>query len=336
MSPKATNYKANSVIFFQGDQSERVFILKGGKVLLKSNDIETNEEIKEMIQTGEFFGVKSSLGKYPRDETALVLQDADVLVFTVAEFEQLVLANTRIIMKMLRVFSNQLRRIHNKVQNVVQKGDITNPETGLYKIGEYYYNNRQYRQASYAFSRYLTYYPSGVHASQANMKLQDSEQNAISGRPAGSGRGASASISQDLSRDPNTSGEVAPSSGAYYEAVGLLSQEKYVEAYKIFQKIVSTGSDPENVAKSEFEMGRCMVMLKKFDDAIRHFTGLIQKYPKHPDLKEALFYIGKAYEGKQDITWAKSFYEKILNMADEDEPVAMKTRKALRALEGGQ
>ena len=100
MSPKAVQYKTNSIIYFKGDLNEKVFILKGGKVNLVSNDIETGQEIHDMIQTGEFFGVKSALGKYPREETAVVLQDASVIAFTVPEFEQLVLQNTRIIMKM--------------------------------------------------------------------------------------------------------------------------------------------------------------------------------------------------------------------------------------------
>ena len=59
MSPKAANYKANSIVYFRGDVNERVFILKGGRVVLKYNDIETGQEMQDLIQTGEFFGVKS-------------------------------------------------------------------------------------------------------------------------------------------------------------------------------------------------------------------------------------------------------------------------------------
>lgn len=358
MSPKAIHFKTNSVIYFQGDISDKIYILKAGKVLLKSVDIETGEEIKEMIATGEFFGVKSGLGKYPRDETALVLQDADCLSFQVPEFEQLVLSNTRIIMKMLKVFSNQLRRIHNKVQNLMTKGEQTDAETGLFSIGDYYYNNRQHRQAMYALQRYLVYYPSGRYASQASMRLQDCEKVASTGgslppRP-GTGPGAGSAPpprpAATPAHDPGAlldslgGGAPAPAAGGstdaakmYYEAVALVGQERYADAYKLFQKIVTSNSAPEHTAKSEFEIGRCLVFLNKFDEAIRHFTALIQKYPKHPDLKEALFFIGRSYEGKQDVSWAKSFYNKILSMvSDEDEPIAIKTRKALRALEGAK
>ncbi len=119
MSPKSMQYKANSIIFFKGDVSDRVFLLNSGKVTLNSIDIETGEEVHDLIKTGEFFGVKSALGRYPREETAQVLGDASVMAFTVPEFEQLAMKNTRIIMKMLKVFSKQLRHVHSQVQNLI-------------------------------------------------------------------------------------------------------------------------------------------------------------------------------------------------------------------------
>ncbi len=323
--PKATQFKTNSVIYFQGDLGDKIFILKSGKVLLRSQDIETGEEIKELIATGEFFGVKSALGKYPRDETALVLSDAEVLLFNVPEFEQLVLSNTRIIMKMLKVFSNQLRLIHGKVQNLISNSEQADSETGLYSIGEYYFNNRQYKQAVYAFSRYLTYYPSGRFAMNASSHLEQAE--------GGVAKTDSTAMFAAAGAGSSPPSDVQSAKG-FFEAVSLANQEKYADALKIFQRLVASNSDPEHSAKAEFEVGRCLVMTSRFDEAIRHLTGVIQKYPKHPDLKDALYFIGRSYQGKNDITWARNFYQKILGLATEDEPVAVKTRRALRELEG--
>ena len=155
--PKAANYRANSVIYFQGDViSDKIYILQSGQVVVNYTDIETGKDLREVIQTGEFFGVKSALGKYPREENAVVVSDAQVLIFTVPEFEQFVSANTRIILKMLRVFSNQLRRIHKQVENLMEKSEALSPEIGLFRTGEYYLKNRMYSQAKYVFSRYLT------------------------------------------------------------------------------------------------------------------------------------------------------------------------------------
>ena len=340
--PKATQYKSNSVIYFQGDVGDKIFILKAGKILSKSNDIETKEEINEFVAPGEFFGVKSALGRYPRDETALVTSDSEVLVFTVPEFEQLVLSNTRIIMKMLKVFSNQLRRMHGKVQNLIGKGSAMDPESGLFSIGEYYFKNSQYKAAVHALTRYLTHYPQGRYGSEASEYLQKAGQGLSRSDNAALFAAAGAEEEPDFSQIPAAPAAPAPgpadpaAAKGFFEAVALANQEKYVEAFKIFQKIVATNADPEHSAKAEFEMGRCLVSMGKFDEAIKHLTALVQKYPKHPDRKDALYFIGKAYQGKNDPTWARNFFQKILALASEDEPVAVKTRKALKELEGAK
>ncbi|MFZ4618275.1 MAG: Crp/Fnr family transcriptional regulator [Rectinemataceae bacterium] len=176
--PKAGAYRANSVIYFQGDMSDKIFVLQSGRVSLNYSDIETGKDQHDTVQVGEFFGVKSALGKYPREENALVLMDATVLVFTVPEFEVFAQANTRIIMKMLKVFSNQLRRVHKQVDNLLEKGESLNPEAGLFSTGSYYLKNRQYSQAKYVFSRYLTYFPTGSFAMEASRHLETAETSA--------------------------------------------------------------------------------------------------------------------------------------------------------------
>ena len=176
MAPKAINYKTNSIIYFKGDAGDKVFILNSGKVSLNYTDIETGQDIHELIKTGEFFGVKSALGRYPREETAVVLQDSTVIGFSVPEFEALSAQNTRVVIKMLKVFSNQLRRIHKRVQTLLNVEELGKPETGLYRIGEYYLKNRQYTQALYAYKRYLVYYPSGTHAADVTRKLEVTEE----------------------------------------------------------------------------------------------------------------------------------------------------------------
>ncbi len=322
--PKAVNYKANSIVYFRGDVSEKVYILKSGRVSLNYNDIETGQEMHDLIQTGEFFGVKSALGKYPREETAVVLTDAAMIAFSVPEFEQIALQNTRIIMKMLKVFSNQLRRIHKQVRNLLMNGAQTNdPEAGLFKIGQYYLKSRKFKQAVYALRRYLTYYPAGKYASEASSLLESAE-NGNTGNLKNISRPAPASSGSQLT-------EVAKS---YYNAVSLFSQEHYNDALKEFQAIIKETDGSEYEAKARYEIGRCYFNLKKYDQCIKHYTLMIQKYPKHPDLVDALYYVGNSYESMGNKAKAAGFYKKILAMAREDLPVYRKSKKALKKIEG--
>jgi TolA-binding protein len=353
--PKVGLYRANSVIYFQGDVSDKVFILQNGKVSLNYTDIENGKDIHEVIQTGEFFGVKSALGRYPREENALVLSDAQVLVFSVPEFEIFAQANTRIIMKMLKVFSNQLRRVHKQVDNLLEKNEAQSPEAGLFKAGEYYLKARQYSQAKYIFSRYLTYYPAGKLAEQASRYLEASENGAVK---YGDGKGPAPLMVEStrmgtgggLSRDSGAEAAPArPSAQAartlpgeglsdaaksYYDAVSLFSSEKYKEALSGFKRLVEANADPEYVTKALYDMGRCLFMLQQYDLTIKHFTQMVQTYPRHPDIIDTLFYLGQSYEKKGDAERAKGFFKKILSMeSDEDASTRIKATKALRRLE---
>ena len=325
--PKPMQYKASSLIYFQGDPADKVFILQTGKVNLAYQDIETGQDVHDLVQPGEFFGVKSALGRYPREENAMAIQDATIMVFTVSEFEELAMKNTRIIMKMLKVLSNQLRKIHKQVSSLMAKEE-QNPETGLFSVGEYYLKSKNYGQARYIFSRYLTYYPAGKNVVEATSNLQQAElYMAKAGAPAQAA--APAPVAQEPAKP-----ELTDAAKSYYDAVSYISQQKYQQAYLAFKKIVDANEDVEYAAKSSFEIGRCLFLLNKFEDCIKYYTMMITKYPKHPDLADALFVMGQSYEKSNRKEQAAAFYKKILSMTGNPEEGAhIKAKRALKILE---
>jgi CRP-like cAMP-binding protein len=334
VSPKSIFYKANSIIYFQGDLGDKIFILNSGKVSLNYEDIETGQEIHDLVKTGEFFGVKSALGRFGREETAVVLADSTVVAFSVPEFEQLVIKNSRVVLKMLKVFSNQLRRIQKQVQNLIFAEEHINPEKGLFSIGEYYLNNKAYGQAIYAFKRYLVYYPSGASSSEAIKNIETAE-GYLQKYGQGQGPDLNPQPQQPVEAPkPQTTKEMSDIAQNYYKAVSLISQEKYEDAYSEFKTIVDSSNDTEYISKSQYEMGRCLFYMKKYDNCIRLFTTWIQKYPKHPDLKDALFFIASSHQGMANKDKAISIYKKVLALTPESESLYQKARKAVRKLEG--
>jgi TolA-binding protein len=342
--PKPFQYKAGSLVYFRGDPADKVFILQTGQVNLTYQDIETGGDVHDAVQPGEFFGVKSALGRYPREENAMTIKDATVMAFTVPEFEALAAANTRIIMKMLKVFSNQLRKVHKQVSSLMATTEEQNPEEGLFSVGEYYFKARNYSHAKYIFGRYLTYYPTGQYVSKAADYVR--QAGLFAGKPGSPPGGAapqeqvSPNLPSEESAPNQAPEEAAPEQNlgeaakAYYDAVSFMSQQKYQQAYLALKKIVSDNSDPEYTAKSQFEIGKCLFLLNNFEDCIKHYTMLITKYPKHPDLADALFYMGQCYEKNNNKNVAVNLYKKILTMStDEDDGIRIKTKRALKALE---
>jgi TolA-binding protein len=141
--------------------------------------------------------------------------------------------------------------------------------------------------------------------------------------------------SADAFTEKGPAAKMGDSAKAYYDAVSMITQEKYQQAYLSFKKIVDANEDPEYTAKSSYEIGRCLFLLNKYDDCIKYFTGMITKYPKHPDLGNGLYFMGQSYEklGKKD--QAGTFYKKILTMTtDDDDAISVKAKRALKALAG--
>ena len=343
--PIARNYKPGSIIYFGGDKTaNEIFILQKGKVILKSTSLDTGEEVRESIANGEFFGVKSVLGKYPREDTAQVTAPSIALVLNSDEFEKMVMGNLRILMKMLKVFSNQLRRIGKTVRELIHHGEPKMPATELYYIGEYYAQKGQAEQAKYVYNRYIEVYPDGQYASQAKEKLGAIDSGEITA-PEEPSTGLEAPSAETPPPPPEEESletmlgapgeepekpaeeekpDVLKTPGGiditkkFYEALSMFSQEKYEEAIEIHKSITSIqkykDAEIEKIGqKSMFEMGRCLMELGNHMEAIATFSNLIKRFPLTELLKDALFNIGETYERMEKFDKAINFYQKVVN-----------------------
>jgi CRP-like cAMP-binding protein len=346
-------YRSGSVIYFRGDAADKIYIVQKGSVRVTYQNIETGSDEHDILQAGECFGVKSALGRYNREENAVTVQNSVIMSMSVGEFEQFAMANTRIVMKILKVFSNQLRRIHRQVTSLMVNEELPGPEAGLFRVGAYYLKNKRYAQARYVFSRYLTYYPEGVKSEEAAKGLEAAEtalaqsDQQVSVLPSsGTGyivgaKGSFAVGTADFTslsggsqsgaeKNPAGTGEAA---GNYAYAADLLTKGMYPQAYLALRKIVEAGTDQEYAVKSVFDIGRCLFHMEKYNNCIQHFTQVITKYSKHPELGNALFFMGQSYEktGRKD--QAAAFYKKILSIAaGEENEIYLKAKQALKDL----
>ena len=161
--PKPVSYSKGSIIYFAGDRDERIYILQKGCVVISTTDVETGMPVTEQIKTGEFFGVKSALGHFPREETATVLMDSVCVSMTVQEFESIFSSNKAVIMKMLRVFSNQLRAIHKKTEEILNKGIDINQQSGMMSVAQAFYDDESWRSCADVCINYLKRYPTAAN-----------------------------------------------------------------------------------------------------------------------------------------------------------------------------
>ena len=236
--PKAMQYTKGSVIYFEGDHEERIFIMQQGAVLLSSTDIESGLPVAEQVKAGEFFGVKSALGHFAREETATALLPTIAVALTVQEFETLFSNNKALIMKMLRVFSNQLRQIHKKTESTLN--NITEDQkSGMLTVAKSFYDEEMYRSACDVYLKFLTRYPNCVEKEEvaklyADAKLRKEMMAARSGRPS--------------AMDINEDSSVSNSSLKVFE---LPAFERFAKTY-----------EPGQVIISEYEPGDCFYLIQ--------------------------------------------------------------------------
>jgi TolA-binding protein len=233
------------------------------------------------------------------------------MVFTVPEFEAFAMSNPKIIIKMLKVFSTQMRRVHQQIAKLKEKEDLK-PDEGLFGIGETYMKLKRYPHAKYIFKRYLTHYPTGPKAVLAAKNLQIAEK---------------AIANTVVKIQQKNSGR------EYREAISLISKHEYAEAIQAFTKIINTCKEQEWISKSEYAIGHCQFLLGKYEECIKYFSDLLSKKPNHPDAKEAMFYLGEAYEKIGSKAQAVVWYNKILALPDlEAGGMRARVKQALRGL----
>ena len=188
--PKIINYPKNSMIFVEGDKDDRIFILQSGYVILVSTDFETGKVINEKLAIGEFFGVKSSLARVPRQETATVMADSVVVQMTPAEFEKIFSPNQTVMLKMLRVFSRNLRDLHYRTELLLNNNDILVPsDKGMIQVAQAFLDEEIYNACEQVCEKVLARYPYDANKTQVT-KIMDLAKREKGRKNASAGRGA--------------------------------------------------------------------------------------------------------------------------------------------------
>lgn len=355
--PIARTYNGGSIVYFAGDKGDEVYVLQSGRVILISTALDTGEEIREDVQIGEFFGVKSALGKFPREETAQVIGKTNCIVFKMSEFEQLVMKNTNLILKMLRVFSKQLRNVHRQVRDILKAGAAKDPAFELMSVAESFYKMGNVDHAVYALEKYIELYQDGDYADRAKdlLGMARKGQTYPHGYPplviADSRRkidpsfvSRSMASADSLGDDPFALDALAPelpsapkeASAAEIFAEGLtqMSQNDLPGALAKFDQVLKFKrfphqEDADAYQKAQYEKGRVELKLGKIDDAQNTFSVYLKKYPTGEYMKSAIFQLGVAAEAKGNKERARTLYHKVATMPPPDES----TREARKRLE---
>lgn len=101
-------YKAKSFVFMQGDTLDRVFFIRSGK-----------EQIVSILQDGEMFPHSGFFRKGSFPAHAEILEDAQLIVIPIVDFEMILIKYPELCIKLFRVLGEKIVDLQNRLEEQI-------------------------------------------------------------------------------------------------------------------------------------------------------------------------------------------------------------------------
>jgi CRP/FNR family cyclic AMP-dependent transcriptional regulator len=113
------SYPKGSVILFQDDPGDSLFVLREGRVKVVLIGEDGREVILGVLEPGAHFGELALIDDQPRSAHVIAMDDAELLVLRREDFRRRVEANPSVAWALLTELSRRLRRADQKIGGLV-------------------------------------------------------------------------------------------------------------------------------------------------------------------------------------------------------------------------
>jgi CRP-like cAMP-binding protein len=151
---------------------DRFFIVREGKVRLYKKIQLADEDRGEIIVPGDLFGVVSTMSGHSHVETAVAVTDVALIAVRQDQFGQFIQNKPQVAKNILLTFSKRMRQLNESLATLTLKEEAHPDINHLYHVAEYYAKANQYKQACYAFYKYIKYCPEGRYVEKAKELLK--------------------------------------------------------------------------------------------------------------------------------------------------------------------
>lgn len=114
-------YKKGQVIFFEGDVSDKFYIINEGKIKTFKHTREGKEQILYILAEGDFIGDLSLLKKSTFQYNAEALEEVNVCTLSKDDFDRILKDNPEICLRILESVHDRLVNLENLVQTLSTK-----------------------------------------------------------------------------------------------------------------------------------------------------------------------------------------------------------------------
>ncbi len=115
----ATHLNRGEVLFREGEQGDRVYVLTSGKIKLGRSSVDGRENLVAIIGPGEMFGELSLFDPGPRSATASAVAQSDLLSLAHDALHEFLNDRPRVAQSMLGALAQRLRRTNDSLADLV-------------------------------------------------------------------------------------------------------------------------------------------------------------------------------------------------------------------------
>jgi len=113
------SYPRGSVILFEDDQGDALFLLADGQVKVVLIGEDGREVILSVLREGSFFGEMALLDDQPRSAHVIAMEDSSLLVLRREDFQARLRQSPEVAIALLRELAGRLRRADEKIGGLV-------------------------------------------------------------------------------------------------------------------------------------------------------------------------------------------------------------------------
>ncbi|MDQ0229273.1 Crp/Fnr family transcriptional regulator [Metabacillus malikii] len=118
------SYKKKAIVFLEGEEREAVFFIQSGILKAYKIDEDGNEQVISLLHDGDMFPHVGFFDASPYPATVEVVQDVELLVVLINDFEELVMQQPQIAIKVMKIMGKKILDLQQRVQDFISK-DVT-------------------------------------------------------------------------------------------------------------------------------------------------------------------------------------------------------------------
>lgn len=109
-------FREGELVYKKGEMAQQMYVILAGKVRLYTGDSASGDWSEELAK-GDFFGEGSLLEVIPRPNTAVALEDSELIAITRGTFLRMIRQNPEVSVKMMQRLAQRNRELSAKVDH---------------------------------------------------------------------------------------------------------------------------------------------------------------------------------------------------------------------------